>query len=170
MAAAVDYPLALVAYPVDTAQYMLFQYAYTPCHIALWQQFAGLQIVFHVLEYPRAAECGTSHHYCVHAIAVETLFGSLRGGNVAVSDNRDMHTRIVLYLPYQRPVCIASVHLAACPPVYRQFGNAAILQRLRQVHYDTVVVVPAETRLDRYGRMHCVHHRAGDTEQLGYVL
>ena len=46
-----------------------------------------------------------------------------------------------------------------------QFGNAAVLQCLRQIHDNQVLFIPSKAGLDGNGRLHRIDHRAGDFQQ-----
>lgn len=130
----------------------------------------AVEQVAHLLEYPWAAEGGTSYHHGINAVAVEgvaCLFGS---ADVAIADNRDVDARIALHLAYQRPVGIARVHLGTCTSVNGECLDAAILQSFCQIGYDEIVGVPSKARLHGDGRVYCLHHIACYVEQQRYVL
>ena len=94
-----------------------------------------VNVVAYVLKDPRTSEGGSSYHYCVHSVPVETFFGALGGGYVSVADDRYAHMRVVLYSTYHFPVCIPAVHLRPCPSVDGEFADAAVLQCFCEVKY-----------------------------------
>ena len=46
-----------------------------------------------------------------------------------------------------------------------QLGNAAVLQRLRQIHDNQMLLIPSKAGLDGNRRLHCIDHRTGDFQQ-----
>ena len=122
----------------------------------------SVEHVAHLLEYPRTAERGTTHHHRVHAVAVERVARLLGRADVTVADDGDVYARVALHFADERPVGVARVHLRARSAVYGERLYAAVLQRLRQVADDELFVVPSQARLHRDGRVHRLHHLARD--------
>ena len=107
------------------------------------------------------AERCPAHHNAVHAVTVEILFGFLGGIDVAVADDGNGHTGIVLHLPYEGPVGLALVHLLTGAAVDGQGLDACILQAFGQLDYDLGVLVPAQAGLDRHRFGHGLHDHPG---------
>ena len=78
----------------------------------------GGQAVFYLLKYPRPSEGGTPHHNGIHTIALEALLSTLGCGDVAIADDRDVHSGIAFYFAYQGPVGLACVHLTTGAAMY----------------------------------------------------
>ena len=112
------------------------------------------------------AVSGTPDHDSVHTIALKRLCSLLWGGYVSVSDDRDMHPRILLHLSDQGPVRLALVHLAAGASVDGQRPDSHILQPLGQLHDDLRVLVPAKPGLHRHRKLHRLHDLSGDLHHL----
>ena len=133
---------------------LLAEYVHLPRKGGWGKLFARLQIVRHFLENPRTAEAGAAYHDGIHSIAVETLLGALGSGDIAIADDGNVHTRIVLHFADECPVGFAGVHLATRAAMDGQCLNAAILKLFGKVNDDAVVVVPPETCLHRHGDIH----------------
>ena len=129
-----------------------------PSEIKSCEFLSCLQIVFHFLEYPRATETGTAYHYGINAISVETFLCPLRSGYIAISYDRNMHTRIVLYLTYESPVSLACVHLRACTSMNSQSLDTAVLQLLSQFHYYLMFRIPSQTCFHRNRYLNSIYH------------
>ena len=87
-----------------------------------------VDILPHLLEYPRMTKGSPSHHHGVYTIVVKGLFRLLWCGDVTIANDWDMNTRVVFHRFYQGPVSIAGIHLAARTSVNGQSLNAAVLQ------------------------------------------
>ena len=85
---------------------------------------------------------GSAHHNAVHAVAVVVFFQFLGRSDVAVADNGDVHTGVVLHLANQRPVGFTGVHLTTGAPMDGEGSNTAILQLLCHFHNVLGVAVP----------------------------
>ena len=147
---------------VDAVFYLLPEHVHAPFGGEGRKLFARFQIVFHFLEYPRPSEAGAAYHDGVHTVALETLEGTLRGGDVAVTDDGDVYARILLHLADEGPVGFARVHLRAGTAMDGQGADAAILQLLGQGDDNFVFGIPAEAGFHGDGYLHRVDHGAGD--------
>ena len=126
MAADMDNPSALVQAGY-TVQHLFTQYIQIPLKGFLRQFFSGFKIMLHFAEYPWAADAATSYHDSVYSLPLKTLLGTGSRSYVAISYDRYMHTRVVLYFPYQGPVRFARIHLCPGTSVNGQCRNTAIL-------------------------------------------
>ena len=126
--------------------------------------------MFHFLEYPGTAKAGTAYHNGIHSIAVKALFGSLGSGDIAVADDGNMHTGIVLDLTDQSPVRLARIHLGAGTAVNGKGGNTAVLQLLRQIYDNLVAGIPAETGFYGDGNLYGICHGTGYLQHFGDIL
>ena len=130
----------------------------------------ALQIVRHLLEYPRTTERGSAYHHCVNAIAVESVLCLLRRADVTIADNGNVDTGIVLHLAYKSPVGIARIHLGTGATVYGKSLNATVLQRLSEVADDQLLRVPTQSGLYRYRCLHRFYHLTRYLKQQRDVL
>ena len=161
---------AVFVYPLHRGDYLLLQYV----HLFVQGESAALQLA----EYPRASECGTSHHYGIHTVAVETFAHTLLGADVAVSYDGDMHARIVLHLAYQCPVGLALIHLRTGAAVDGKGLYAHVLKTLCQVNDERRAVwevkarsIPPKASLYRdRGVGDSLHHGLGYLKKQGHVL
>ena len=117
-------------------------------------------------ENPWMPERCPAYHYAVNSVSVKCFPSLFRRIDVPVADDWNMHPRIVLYLTYKSPVCLALVHLAPGPSVYGKCLNAGILKSFCQIHYDFRVLVPAETGLYGHRLLHGVHYHFRDHHHL----
>ena len=109
-------------------------------------------------ENPRMPESCPAYHYPVHPIAVKSVGCIFRSPDVPVTYYGYMHTRVLLHLANQRPICLSLIHLAAGASVNGQGLNPRILQTFSKFHYYFRVFVPAQARLDRHRFPHSLHH------------
>ena len=155
---------------VDTVFHLLAEHVHAPFGGERGKLFARLQVMLHFLEYPRPSEAGTAYHDGVHAVALEALEGTLRGGDVAVADDGDVYARILLHLADEGPVGFARVHLRAGTAVDGQGADAAVLQLFGQGDDNLVLGIPAEAGLHGNGYLHRIDHGAGDLQHQRDVL
>ena len=66
-------------------------------------------------------------HHGVYSVAFEALEAALRCCHISVSNNGDVHSRVILYTPDKTPVGFSLVHLCPCTSVYGQGSDAAVL-------------------------------------------
>ena len=123
---------------------------------------ASEHILLHFLENPWCAYRGSAHHNAVHAVAVVVFFQFLGRSDVAVADNGDVHTGVVLHLANQRPVGFTGVHLATGAAMDGEGLNTAILQLLCHFHNVLGVAVPTEAGFCSHRQIHGIDHRASD--------
>ena len=112
------------------------------------------------------AEARAAHHDPVHAVAVEHLLRALRGIDVAVADDGNVHPGIVLDFADEGPVGLALVHLAAGAAVDGEGLDAHVLQPFGEVHDDLGAVVPAQAGLHRDGCLDGFHDGFRDGDEL----
>ena len=122
------------------------------------------------LEYPRAAEGGTPNHHSIHPIAFEGIQGSLARGDVTVANDRDAHTRVLLHLADERPVCLTRVHLCSRTAMDGERLDARILELFCQRYNNLVTFVPAQASLGRDGYIDGLHHGACNFEHARHIL
>ena len=134
------------------------------------RMLAMLKIVLDFAENPWTAEAGASNHHCIDAVALETLFGALGGGNVAIADDGYSHARVFFYLANESPIGLACVHLGACAAMHGECSNSAILQCLGKFNDYLAIVVPAQTGLYGYGNLYRIDHRLCYLQQFGNIL
>ena len=101
-------------------------------------------------KYPRPAVSGAADHDAVDVVAFECRRSLFRRVDVAVADDRDMHSRVAFYLADQRPVGLAAVKLRPRPAVDRQRGDSRVLQPFGDLDDVFRVFVPAEAGFDGY--------------------
>ena len=135
-------------------------------HTHLREQFAGLQIVLDLFEYPWMTICRASDHDAVNAISVKVFFRLLRRIYITVSDNRDVHSGVLLYLSDQSPVGFPLIHLAACAAMHCKRLNAHILKSFGEFDDDFRVLVPAKACLYGNRQLDRFHHLSGDFDHL----
>ena len=112
MAASVEYAAVLVdAFHVDAELFL--EYVNLAVEVEREVLRPAVEIVAHLLEYPRAAEGGTSHHDGIHAVVVESALGLFRRCYVAVAYDGYVYARIALHLAYasSRRCRCTSVHV-----------------------------------------------------------
>ena len=78
-------------------------------------------------ENPWSSKGSSTNHHCIYAVAIKGKFGFLRGGNIAVADDRNMDAGIVLHLSDEAPVSFARIHLATGSAVDGERLDSAIL-------------------------------------------
>ena len=121
-------------------------------------------------EEPRTAKCGAANHHGIDTVLRKGSVGLLQRVNVAVANDGDMDARIALHLADESPVGLSCVHLRACPSVYCQCLDAAVLQLFGQCGDDELLLVPSQTGLHRDRQADGLYHLLGDFEHLGNVL
>ena len=92
---------------------LLFEHVEHPVegHLGVW--LLAVEIVTYLLEYPWASEGGSPYHHGVNAIFLESPFRFLRRCDVAVADDGDVDSRVLLHFANQSPVGRTCIHL--CP-------------------------------------------------------
>ena len=169
MAPCVQYA-AIFVYAVDVYPQLLLEYVELVVEVEGGVGGQSVEVVAHLLEYPRASEGGATHHHRVYAIALKRRLCLLRRGDIAVADDGYMYARVALHLADERPVRLTSVHLRTCSAVYGERLYAAVLQSLGEIGYHQILGVPAQTCLHRHGGVDSLHHFLRDFEQERNVL
>ena len=105
-----------------------------------------------LLENPRIADCTAANEDTIDAVVFESCDGLMRRNDVAVAEDRDVHSRVVLHVSDERPIRGAFVHLRFGAAVDAESRYADILESLSEFHDGFVVLVEAETRLHRDGK------------------
>ena len=90
--------------------------------------------------------------------------------DVAVAEDGDFDTRVVLDAGDEAPVGLALVELGAGAAVHREGGNAHILQALSHFFYVFGTLVPAQAGFYGHGQVGVAHHGGGHGHHLGNVL
>ena len=123
----------------------------------LRQQFAGIEIVTYFAEYPWSAEGRTPDHYCIDTIFVESHTGILRGGDIAVADDRDMYGGIVFDFADESPVGSAGIELGSGTTMNCESCDADILKPQSNFFDVDGVLIPSEACFDRNRHIDCLN-------------
>ena len=170
MPTAMNDALTLIAYPLNRAINMLFKDFNHPSHLAGSHALSVLEIVADILKYPRATKRSTTNHHGIYAILLEALFGALGSGDIAIADDGDMNAGIALDLSDEGPVGFACVHLAAGATMDSERLDSAVLELLRKLGDDAVVIIPSKTRFNCNGKAHGIHYCTRDIKHLGDIF
>ena len=122
-----------------------------------------------MLEYPGVADGGAPYQYAIHAVAATCFDSLLWGGDVAVAEDGDMHTGVVLHLTDEGPVGGALVHLGLGAAVDAEGGDADVLEPFGEFDNRLVVGIVTEAGLDGDGEMGTADEGFGDMQHLGNV-
>ena len=125
--------------------------------------------LFHFGEEPGGTEGSATDHDGIDAVTVETLACAFGRTYVPVPYNRYVHTRVGFDFTDEGPIGFAAVHLRAGTAVDSEFGDAAVLKTLCEVHDEGDSIgqvegrfIPSEACFGGDGRMDGVDDRAGD--------
>src|ERR1035437_2431258 len=123
-----------------------------------WNFLTSFEKSFHLRKNPWTTNRRTAYHYCIDAITVKAFGSPFRSRHIAVSDNRYMHARIVLYFTNHRPVGITFIHLSTRTTVNGQSRNTAILKSFCEFENDFTVLIPPETRFYSHRQINCFYY------------
>ena len=126
--------------------------------------------MLHLTEDPRSAYAGPSDHDAVDAVPVAIFNGLLGGVNIPIAEDWDVHPRVVFDLGYQRPICLAFVHLRTCAAVNAYGLDANVLEAFGHLHDVHTIVVPAQSGLNRDRQGTRVNNFLGHGDHLRNVL
>src|ERR1700761_5569117 len=84
---------------------------YTLGNCGFFKEFAGIEKMFDLAEYPGVPDSRPAYHHAVHTKFHPPGRGLLWRVDIAVAKNGDFYARIALDLADQRPIGNAFIHL-----------------------------------------------------------
>ena len=146
----------------NAGAHLAFEHFHLPIEGHRVIMLARIEIGTHILEEPRLTKSGTTYHYSIDPITVKGISRLFCCTDVAIANDRDVRTRILLHLANERPVGFTLIHLAACPAMYGQRLDTTILQLFSQFNDDFVLTIPTQTGLHCDRNIDGFNHLTGD--------
>lgn len=103
----------------------------TDSHAFFYRNFTNLFTLQEgscLLKDPWISDGSTAYKNSINTISLKSIAGLLRGSDISISKDGNMHTRIALHFAYKCPIGIPLIHLRFGSAVDTESGNSDILQ------------------------------------------
>src|SRR3569833_3039259 len=136
----------------------------------LFKEFAGIEKMFDLAEYPGVPDSRPADHHAIHAKFHTPGRGYLWRVDVTVAKNGDFYARVAFDLADQRPVGNTLVHLRARAAMDSECLDAYILQTGGNLLHVPGIIIPAQAGFYRHRKVRGINDRFGHFHHLVDVL